>query len=146
MHRIRARSWVLFLPIFAAAAGAAQLTQDPLTQLPLPAITETIVGNSPTEMPAAMICSSQFHGNYYSLHGPLDGAVAWYVGALKGFRHVQSPDHSTHVFADAQRSIVVIVMGRAGGDADSAAYEKYAPGIPEKALMGFITHSVDCRP
>ncbi|HEY2683030.1 MAG TPA: hypothetical protein VGI93_05950 [Steroidobacteraceae bacterium] len=135
----------LSLAIIGATASAAHLTQDPLTQLPLPAITDNpMVGNAPTEMPAAKICKSAFRGNFYALNNvPLDTAVAWYVGALKGFRHIQSADHSSHLFADAQRSIVVIVRG-VGGNADSVAYEKYEPGLSEKALVGFVNKNLDC--
>ena len=145
MQGIRAAALGLSLAIIATTASAAHITQDPLTQLPVPAMTESILGNSPTEMPSGMICKSQYHGNYYSLNGTLDSAVAWYVDALKGFRHIQSADHTSHMFADAQRSLIVIVMGKAGGDANSAAYEKYEPGLSEKAMLGFINHSIDCR-
>jgi hypothetical protein len=146
MQAIRASSLGLSLALFAATAGAAHLTQDPLTQLPLPAITDTsVLGNSPTEMPSATICKSRYRGNFYSLSdAKLDSVVAWYAGALKGFRHIQSADHSNHMFADAQRSIIVIVTGHAGGNADSVAYEKYEPGLSEKALLGFVNHSIDC--
>ena len=146
MHRIRTSVLTLSLAICAAAASAAHLTKDPLTQLPLPASTESpIGGNDPMAMPSAKICQSQYRGNYYSLSGTmLDSAIAWYVGALKGFRHIQSADHSKHMFTDAQRSLVVIVSGKAGGRADSVAYEKFEPGLPEKALLGFLTRAIDC--
>jgi hypothetical protein len=136
----------LSLAVLSATAGAAHLTQDPLTQLPLPAITDNpMLGNEPTEMPTAQICKSAYRGNYYSLNRvSLDTAVAWYVGALKGFRHIQSADHSSHLFADSQRSIVVVVTGHAGGNADSVAYEKYEPGLSEKAILGFVNRKVDC--
>lgn len=145
MQGIRTSSLALSLTISAVAANAAHLTRDSLTQLPLPAITGTFLGNEPTEMPPAMICKSQYHGNSYQLsNATLDSAVSWYVGALKGFRHIQSADHSTHLFADPQRSIIVIVMGKAGGSATSVAYEKYEPGLSEKALLGFVNNSLDC--
>jgi hypothetical protein len=70
--------------------------------------------------------------------------VSWYVEALKGFSHIQSTDHASHLFADAHRSLVVIVMGHVGGNADSVAYEKYTPGLSEKALLGFINKKLDC--
>jgi hypothetical protein len=145
MRRIRTSLLALSLAISAATASAAHLTQDPLTQLPLPAITEGIVGNDPTEMPPATICKSRYRGNFYSLNNAtLESAVAWYVGTLKGFRHIQSADHSTHVFSDTQRSIIVIVMGKTGGNAASVAYEKYEPGLSEKTLLGIVKNSVDC--
>jgi hypothetical protein len=143
---IQTRSLALSLAIFATTAGAAHLTQDPLTHLQLPAFTDkSILGNAPVEMPSAKICKSQYRGEYYSLSdSTLESVVAWYVGSLKGFRHIQSADHSTHMFADAQRSIIVIVMGKAGGNANSVAYEKYEPGLSEKALLGFVNKAVDC--
>jgi hypothetical protein len=145
MRRIRTTLLTLSLTIFAATASAAHLTQDAVTQLPLPAITETILGNNPDEMPSATICKSRYRGNLYQLNNAtLESAVAWYIGALKGFRHIQSADHSIHVFANAERSIIVIVMGKAGGNAASVAYEKYEPGLSEKALLGSVNHTLDC--
>jgi hypothetical protein len=58
--------------------------------------------------------------------------------------HIQSEDHLTHVFADAQCSIIVIVMGKTSGNAASVAYEKYEPGLSEKTLLGMVKNSVDC--
>jgi hypothetical protein len=145
MQRIRTSLLALSLAISAATASAAHLTQDALTQLPLPAITEGILGNSPTEMPPATICKSRYRGNFYDLiNATLESAVAWYVGNLKGFRHIESADHSSHLFSDTQRSVIVIVTGKAGGNATSVAYEKYEPGLSEKALVGFINKSLDC--
>jgi hypothetical protein len=145
MRRIRTSSLALSLAICAVTASAEHLTKDALTQLPLPAFTQGILGNQPTEMPSATICKSRYRGNLYQLsNATLDSAVAWYVGTLKGFRHIQSADHSTHMFADAQRSIIVIVMGKTGGNAASVAYEKYEPGLSEKALVGFVNKTLDC--
>jgi hypothetical protein len=145
MRRIRTSLLALSVAIFAATASAAHLTQDALTQLPLPAITEGILGNSPTEMPPATICKSRYRGNFYSpINATLESAVAWYVANLKGFRHIESADHSSHLFSDTQRSVIVIVTGKPGGDATSVAYEKYEPGLSEKALVGFINKSLDC--
>ena len=108
-------------------------------------MTEGMLGNAPTEMPPASVCKSKYRGNYYELmNATLENAVAWYVGNLKGFRHIESADHSTHVFSDAQRSLIVIVMGKAGGEAGKVAYEKYEPGLSEKTLLGIVKHSVDC--
>jgi hypothetical protein len=145
MQGIRASLLTLPLAIFAVTASAEHLTQDPLTQLPLPAITEGMLGNSPSEMTPATVCKSAYRGNLYILvNATLESAVAWYAGALKGFRHIESANHLTHVFSDAQRSIIVIVMGRADGKANSAAYEKYEPGLSEKTLLGIVKKSVDC--
>jgi hypothetical protein len=145
MQRIRTSLFTLPLVIFAATASAEHLTQDPLTQLPLPAITEGMLGNRPAEMPPATICKSAYRANHYVLsNATLESAAAWYVGSLKGFRHIESGDHLTHVFSDAQRSVIVIVMGRADGNASSAAYEKYDPGLSEKTLLGIVRKSVDC--
>ena len=88
------------LALSAGAASAAQLTQDPLTQLPLPAATDKFQwGNQPNEMPSATICKSQYQGNLYSLSdAKLDTLVGWFESNLKGFKHTRSADGSTHVF------------------------------------------------
>jgi hypothetical protein len=134
------------LAICAVTASAAHLKQDPLTQLPLPSITDNnILGNSPTEMPSAKICNSQFRGNHYDLsNSTLDSAVAWYAGALKDFRHIHSKDHLNHMFADAQRSLIIVVRGTADGRASAVAYEKFEPGLSEKTLLGFVNNALDC--
>jgi hypothetical protein len=145
MQGLKLSTLAFSLLMCASAASAATLTQDPLTQLPLPAMTVGMLGNAPTEMPPAAVCKSQYRGNYYELmNATLQNAVAWYVGNLKGFRHIESADHSTHVFSDAQRSLIVIVMGKAGGEAGKVAYEKYEPGLSEKTLLGIVKKSVDC--
>jgi hypothetical protein len=145
MQGIRSGALAAVLACSAATTNAAHLTNDPLTQLPLPTITDSGFGNNPVEMPAATICKSQFRGNFYSLSGTsLDSAVSWYVGTLKGFRHIQSADHALHAFADARRSVIVILMGKPGGAANSVAYEKYQPGLSEKTLQGIAKNSLDC--
>jgi hypothetical protein len=145
MQGIRSSALAVVLACSAATTNAAHLTKDPLTQLPLPTITDNAFGNDPTEMPAATICKSQFRGNFYSLSGAsLDSAVSWYISTLKGFRHIQSADHAVHAFADAQRSVIVILMGKPGGAANTVAYEKYEPGLSEKTLQGIAKNSLDC--
>jgi hypothetical protein len=119
VHCLKLRTLAFSLVMCASAASAATLTQDPLTQLPLPAMTVGMLGNAPTEMPPAAVCKSQYRGNYYDLmNSTLQNAVAWYIGNLKGFRHIESADHSTHVFSDTQRSLIVIGAFRknAAGD------------------------------
>jgi hypothetical protein len=145
MQGIRSSALAVVLACSVATASAAHLTMDPLTQLPLPTITDNAFGNDPNEMPAATICNSQFRGDFYSLNGAsLDSAVSWYVSTLKGFRHIQSADHAVHAFADAQRSVIVILMGKPGGAANTVAYEKYEPGLSEKTLQGIAKKLLDC--
>ena len=145
MQGIRSGALAVVLACSSATTNSAHLTEDLLTKLPLPTITDNAFGNDPTEMPAATICNSQFRGNFYSISGTsLDSAVSWYVGTLKGFRHIQSADHAVHAFADAQRSVIVILMGKPGGAANTVAYEKYEPGLSEKTLQGIAKNSLDC--
>jgi hypothetical protein len=145
MQEMRSGALAVVLTFSAATTNATHPTQDPLTQLPLRAIADNSLGNDPTEMPAATICKSQLRGNFYSLSGAsLDSAVSWYVGTLEGFRRIQSADHSVHAFADAQRSIVVILVGKADGAANTVACEKYEPGLSQRTLQGLTHNSLDC--
>jgi hypothetical protein len=51
MQGIRSSALAVVLACSAATTNAAHLTKDPLTQLPLPTITDNAFGNDPTEMP-----------------------------------------------------------------------------------------------
>jgi hypothetical protein len=137
---------LLLMPVGQVYAN--RLSRDPLTGLPLPAATDAGgSGSLPTEMPPGTICTSQYHGNNYELADiTLDAATAWYVSTLNGFKHIQSADRNSHIFANADRSVIVVVMGSAGGAARAASYETYNPGLTENELTGFLDgKEVECR-
>ena len=99
-----------------------------MTHLPLPDGTATASApdNTPIKMPSTKVCKSDHQANFYKLAGvKLAAAVAWYAGNLKGYSQNVSADGRIYVFSNAERSLIVIVMGDAGGDASSAAYEAF---------------------
>src|ERR1700690_4317743 len=85
---------VIFSLSFALSAGAATLTTDPLTGLPLdPATDSHHLGNEPSKMPDSQICKSKTQGDSYTdIGSKVDVTVAWYAAHLAGF-------HKTHAYA-----------------------------------------------
>ena len=71
---------------FALSAGAANLTTDPLTGLPLdPATDSHHLGNDPVKMPDSQICKSKMQGDFYSsVDSKVDATLAWYARSPRG--------------------------------------------------------------
>jgi hypothetical protein len=159
MKRICMAAAMAALCSVSAAAQATHLTSDPLTGLPLIPATDPsrsgakispemakYMGNAPTPMPRARICKSAYQGNFYTTtNSTLDATVAWYTSHLTGFKKTQNAAGSTIVFANGDRTAVVIVMGKPGGDTDSVAYERYQPGLSAKTIASMTQgRSIAC--
>lgn len=142
----------------SASAQATTLTSDPLTGLALSPGIVAMPYNAPTEMPQAVICTSKFQGNYYSVdNSPTNNTtmgptVAWYASHLKGFTHVHgySSERAQDAFYNAGGTLAVIVTSDRGPESKSAhvygvAYERYQPGLKPKVFMGLTTGNIDCR-
>ncbi|MDQ2930127.1 MAG: hypothetical protein M3Y05_04810 [Gemmatimonadota bacterium] len=142
----------------SASAQGKTLTNDPLTGLALIPAASGMLGNAPTEMPEAVICTSKFKGNLYSINSsPTDNAtmgptVAWYAAHLKGFTHVHgySSERSQDAFYNAGGTLAVIVTSDKGPESKSAhvygvAFERYQPGLKPKVFLGLTTGNIDCR-
>ncbi len=150
---------VLAMVALASTSASAQgttLTNDPLTGLPLSPATVGKFGNAPTEMPEAVICTSKFQGNLYSIdtsdNATMGPTVAWYAAHLKGFTHAHgfSSERSQDAFYNAGGTIAVIVTSDKGPESKSAhvygvAYERYQPRLKPKVFLGLTTGNIDCR-
>lgn len=155
--------WVVMTALCwtSAAAQGTHLTKDPLTGLPLipatdptrsgsppPNVSPTLLkymGNAPVEMPGAVICRSKFQGNFYQLvNSKTDAIIAWYGSHLPGFKTARSATGSTTVFFSDDRTILVIVMGTPGGNANSVSYERYQPGLSQKTITGLTQGKMLC--
>lgn len=147
MTRITRAAAALLLSLSVTAVFATRLAQDPLTHLPLPDSTATASApdNTPIKMPSTKVCKSDHQANFYKLAGvKLAAAVAWYAGNLKGYSQNVSADGRIYVFSNSERSLIVIVMGDAGGDASSAAYEAFQPGLSQNTVVGYTTGKIAC--
>jgi len=101
---------------FALSAGAATLTTDPLTGLPLdPATDSRHLGNEPIRMHDSQICKSKMQGEFYSgVDSKVDATVAWYAAHLAGFHkaHAYAGGRSQDSFYNDTGTLVVFVTGR----------------------------------
>lgn len=151
---------VLVLTLANAAGQGKTLTHDPLTGLPLIPASDSgkhianlaYTYNQPTQMPEAQICKSRFKGNFYSLYNiKVGAAVAWYSSQLSGFKKVSGYEsgRSQTVFYNSDRTILIILTGEEGTgentNAYSVAYERYQPGLSEKAITGLTQGKIDCN-
>lgn len=145
-----------------AAGQARVLTNDPLTGLPVIPATVLFknVGNEPDKLPAAQVCKSKMQGEFYSLSTvmnparaiKMEAAAAWYASHLSGFKKVQGyeSDRSQIAFYKPDGTIVIFLTGQRGAqgentDAYSVAYERYQPGISEKAIAGLTQGHITCQ-
>jgi hypothetical protein len=149
----------LFVCASIASGQGKILTNDPLTGLPLmpPRDSAKKFGNEPVKMPDATICKSKFQGNFYKLYDyfakdniKLTDGLAWYTSHLSGFKKFEFSNHSKTIFYKPDRTILVIVDSAshtADGVAklDSAAYERYDPGLLEKTIIEMPTNHIVCK-
>jgi hypothetical protein len=146
----------MFVLCLTNATGQGKLlASDPLTGLSLISATDPgrHIGNKPTQMPEAQICKSKFKGNFYSLFNiKVDAAAAWYSSHLSGFKKVSgyASERSQTAFYNSDGTIVVIVTGDKGAQGENTnayavAYERYQPGISEKAITALTQGNIVCQ-
>jgi hypothetical protein len=149
----------LFVCASIASAQGKILTNDPLTGLPLmpPRDSAKKFGNEPVQMPGATICKSKFQGNFYKLYDyfakdniKLTDGLAWYTSHLSGFKKEETSNHSQTIFYKPDGTIMVIVDSEshtADGvtKLNSAAYERYQPGISEKTIVSLAGEHIVCK-
>jgi hypothetical protein len=76
-------------PVLSASGGAAKLTADPLTNLPLYPATDSRLhlGNDPTRLPDGHMCKSTMQTDFYAVFdSKVDATIAWYAAHLNGFK------------------------------------------------------------
>jgi hypothetical protein len=127
---------------FALSAGAATLTTDPLTGLPLYPATDSRLnlGNDPMKMHDSQICKSKMQGDFYSVFdSKVDATVAWYAAHLAGFHkaHAYAASRSQDAFCNDTGTVVVFVTGSPGNegentDAYAVTYYRLQPGLRQK--------------
>ena len=139
---------------FALFAGAATLTTDPLTGLPLdPATDSRHLGNEPMRMHDSQICKSKMQGEFYSgVDSKVDATVAWYAAHLAGFHkaHAYAGGRSQDSFYNDTGTLVVFVTGSPGKegentDAYAVTYYRLEPGLPAKTILSFTQQKVTCQ-
>ena len=139
---------------FALFAGAATLTTDPLTGLPLdPATDSRHLGNEPMRMHDSQICKSKMQGEFYSgVDCKVDATVAWYAAHLAGFHkaHAYAGGRSQDSFYNDAGTLVVFVTGSPGKegentDAYAVTYYRLEPGLPAKTILSFTQQKVTCQ-
>ena len=139
---------------FALSAGAATLTTDPLTGLPLdPATDSRHLGNEPMRMHDSQICKSKMQGEFYSgVDSKVDATVAWYAAHLAGFHkaHAYAGGRSQDSFYNDAGTLVVFVTGSPGKedentDAYAVTYYRLEPGLPAKTILSFTQQKVTCQ-
>jgi len=139
----------------SALAGAATLTTDPLTKLPIIPTTSGGMtgGNDPTQIPESRMCKSRMQANMYTvLSGKLSTTVAWYSARLSGFHHVQAyaADREQDMFYNADRTLGVSISGEPGKkgddvDAGSVVYARFTPGLSEKEMVSLNASHLVCE-
>lgn len=141
---------LLALPL---AAGAAVLTADPLTGIPLDPATVGVFGtNEPDKLPASTFCSSKMRVDLYTtLNSNIDATNAWYASHLKGFKHgrAYSAGRSHDIYYSADGTMAVSVDGDPGAeganvDTHTILYMLFQRGVPEKTLLGSLQGRTIC--
>ena len=139
---------------FALSAGAATLTTDPLTGLPLdPATDLHHFGNEPTRMHDSQVCKSTMQGDFYSnVDAKVDVTVAWYSAHLAGFHksHANADGRSQDAFYNEAGTILVYVTGSPGKegentDAYAVTYYRFQPALPAKTILSFTQQKLVCQ-
>jgi hypothetical protein len=144
---------LIFSLSFALSAGAATLTTDPLTGLPVDPATDTHhFGNAPTKMRDSQICKSTMQGDFYSnVDAKVDATVAWYAAHLAGFHksHAYANGRSQDAFYNDAGTMVVYVTGDPGKegentDAFAITYYLFRPALSAKAISSFARQNIVC--
>lgn len=139
---------------FSLFAGAATLTTDPLTGLPLdPATDPHHFGNEPAKMRDSQVCKSKMQGEFYiGIDSKVDATVAWYAAHLAGFHkaHAYADGRSQDSFYNDAGTMIVFVTGNAGKegentDAYAVTYYRLEPGLPAKTIVSFTQQRVSCQ-
>jgi hypothetical protein len=145
---------LIFSLSFALSAGAASLTTDPLTGLPLdPATDSHHFGNEPVKMRDSQICKSTMQGDFYSnVDAKVDATVAWYAAHLAGFHksHAYAAGRSQDAFYNDAGTMLVYVTGSPGKegentDAYAVTYYRFQPGLPAKTILSFTQQKIICQ-
>jgi hypothetical protein len=153
MNLVRTLPVILSLS-FALSAGAATLTTDPLTGLPLdPATDSHHLGNEPVKMPDSQICKSKMQGDFYSsVDSKVDATLAWYAAHLAGFHkaHAYASGRSQDSFYNDAGTVVVFVTGSPGKEGENTdtyavTYYRLQPGLPARTIISFTQLKIDCR-
>jgi hypothetical protein len=144
---------VIFSLSFALSAGAATLTTDPLTGLPLdPATDSHHFGNEPMKMRDSQVCKSTMQGDFYSnVDAKVDVTVAWYAAHLAGFHksHAYAAGRSQDAFYNDAGTMLVYVTGSPGKegentDAYAVTYYLFKPALPAKTILSFTQQKMVC--
>jgi hypothetical protein len=140
---------------FVLSAGAATLTSDPLTGLPLIPATDSRLhlGNEPTIIPDSQICNSKIRADFYSVFdSKINATIAWYAARLSGFHktHAYAANRSQDAFYNDPGTMVVSVTGEIGKEGEdtetySVVYSRLQPGLPEKEIIAFNQHHISCQ-
>jgi hypothetical protein len=82
----------------------------------------------------------------------MDAAAAWYASHLSGFKKVQGYEsgRSQIAFYNSDTTIVILLTGQLGAEGENAdaygvAYERFQPGISEKAIAGLTQGKFICN-
>jgi len=139
---------------FSLSAGAATLTTDPLTGLPLdPATDSHHLGNDPMKMHDSQICKSTMQGDFYpNVEAKVDATVAWYTAHLVGFHksHAYAAGRSQDAFYSDDGTMLVYVTGSPGKDGENTdayavTYYRFQPGLPAKTILSFTQQKIVCQ-
>jgi hypothetical protein len=140
---------------FVLSAGAATLTSDPLTGLPLIPATDSRLhlGNEPTTIPDSQICNSKMKADFYSVFdSTVNATVAWYAARLPGFHktHAYATNRSQDAFYNDPGTMVVSVAGEIGKEGEdtetySVVYSRLQPGLSAKEIIALNQHHISCQ-
>lgn len=140
---------------FSAFAGAATLTTDPLTKLPIIPTTSggMIAGNDPTEISETQMCKSKMRANIYTvMTGKLSSTIAWYSARVPGFHHVHEygVDRAQDTFYNNDGTIAVSITGERGKigedvNTGSVVYARILPGLSEKEIVSLNASHLVCE-
>jgi hypothetical protein len=145
---------VIFSLSVALSAGAATLTMDPLTGLPLdPATDSHHLGNEPVKMHDSQICKSTMQGDFYSnVDSKVDATVAWYAAHLAGFHkaHAYAAGRSQDAFYNDAGTMLVYVTGSPGKEGENTdtyavTYYLLQPGLAAKTILSFTQQKIVCQ-
>jgi hypothetical protein len=140
---------------FAPMAGAAPVSKDTLTQLPLDPATNGIFGGAmqPTKIPDMQYCKSKISTDFYPLIADekMEATVAWYTANLQGFKHTHgyAAGRTRDTFYSADGTELVVVTADPAQEGASAKahgiqYLKVIPGLSEKTIVAMNIEKTVC--